>query len=130
MRILVVDDDYTSRTQLKSLLAAYGDCDVAPGGEAALLLFRDALESGLPYELVTLDIEMPGMDGKKVLELLRAQEEKLAVPAPKRSKVLMVTVKNRLKDVSESYNKECSGYIVKPATPQSLKEALKETGLA
>lgn len=129
MRILVVDDDYTSRTQLKSLLAAYGDCDVAPGGAAAVLLFRDALESGLPYELVTLDIEMPGMNGKEVLGLLRAEERKKELKETEAAKMVMVTVKNKLKDVSESYDKDCSGYIVKPPSAQALKQTLGEIGL-
>ena len=130
MRILIVDDDYTSRTQLKSLLSAYGDCDAAPNGATALLMLRDAFDNQLPYSLVTMDLEMPEMRGPEVLSFIRAFEAKREVPVRAQTKVVMVTVKNNLKDVEESYQQECSGYLVKPATPQNIKKVLAEIGLA
>ncbi len=127
MRILVVDDDYVSRSKLAALLASYGQCDSSPNGEIALKLFEEAHKESAPYELVTMDIEMPGMNGEEVVTQMRKIEEDLHVQDS--AKILMVTVKRTLKDVSASYYRGCSGYLIKPTTPDGLKAALGEVGI-
>jgi len=129
MRILIVDDDYVSRTQLKSLLSAYGDCDAAPNGEAALILIEDAFVNKLPYALITMDLDMPTMKGRHVLSCIREYEEMRKMPDNARSKVVVVTSAHALKDVAESYRQECSGYIIKPATADVIKKTLTELKL-
>ena len=129
MRILVVDDDYVSRSKLAALLAPYGQCDSSPNGEIALKLFEEAQKELAPYELVTMDIEMPGMNGEEVVKQMRKVEESLQVPTLDSVKILMVTVKHALKDVSASYYHGCNGYLIKPTTPEGLREALAEIGI-
>ena len=129
MRILVVDDDYVSRVKLVALLGQYGQCDNAPCGEIAIKLFEQAQKSGVPYNLVTMDIEMPDMDGQAVVKQMRAQESALGLVSSKQAKILMVTAKTALKEVSTSYHEGCDGYLTKPTTPQGLKDALKEVNI-
>jgi len=63
-RILVVDDNGTSREILLAQLKAWGaQPQEAPGGEAALHRLRKAAEAGEPYHVAVLDMQMPGMDG-------------------------------------------------------------------
>ena len=59
MKILIVDDDFTSRKILLKYLAEYGQCDVAVDGEEAVEVFKLALNEWEAYDLVCLDIMMP-----------------------------------------------------------------------
>lgn len=122
MRILVVDDDYVSRTKLKALLSAYGDCDTAPNGEIALGLFKSAHEEGVPYQLITLDIKMPGKEGKQVLADIREWETAHACYENKTMvKIVMVTIMKDIENIFGAYRENCDGYIVKPVTPEKLR---------
>ncbi len=129
LRILVVDDDYTSRVQLKAILSFYGDCDAAPDGEIALKLIADALSSGVPYDLITMDMEMPQLSGFDVLSRIRHLEGEMNITGKKKAHIIMITVRDKMQDVIQAYKEECTGYMVKPATPQKMKEVLTEVGL-
>ncbi|MEO5369017.1 MAG: response regulator [Magnetococcus sp. DMHC-1] len=66
--ILVVDDERFNLDLLRDILSPTCDIMVATSGEQAI---RRAASSP-PPDLVLLDIQMPGMDGYRVLELLKA----------------------------------------------------------
>jgi len=73
-RVLVVDDNETSRLVLASQLRGWGiDVDVAPGGAEALDRLRQVTDDGMaPYDLAVLDMAMPGMDGLDLARLITA----------------------------------------------------------
>ena len=129
MRILIVDDDYVSRSKLKAMLSGYGDCDAVPNGTLALDMVKLAQEEGVPYNLITMDIDMPGEKGQEVVEKIRLWEETTNLSAhPSEIKILMVTVISQPRDIMTSFRKGCEGYLIKPVTPQSLKESLAKIG--
>jgi two-component system, chemotaxis family, chemotaxis protein CheY len=128
MRILVVDDDYVSRVKLAELLAPYGHRDSSPNGEIAIKLFEEAHKELAPYDLVTLDIGMPGMSGQEVLACLREKEKSWGTPRELVAKVIMITAKESAKDVISSYFELCDGYLTKPIKPESLNKALADVG--
>ena len=74
--ILVIDDEEVMRDVLESLLTAEGyRVDTARTGEEGLEKFRER-----PYDLVLLDVSMPGMGGIATLqELLRIDPEAVVV---------------------------------------------------
>ncbi len=65
MRSLVVDDELISRMLLQKLLAPLGECHIAVNGKEAIEAFLLADETRQPYDLICLDIMMPGIDGQK-----------------------------------------------------------------
>ncbi len=70
LRVLVVDDNTTNRTVLVQMLAVWSMIPVsAASGRQALAVLREAAAAGQPFELLILDLHMPGMDG---LEVARA----------------------------------------------------------
>ncbi|HEX7501078.1 MAG TPA: response regulator, partial [Polyangia bacterium] len=75
MRILIVEDDMTSRILLRKMLEPFGSCDMAVNGKEAVEAFRQAQEADEPYALVCLDIMMPELDGQEALQAMRAQED-------------------------------------------------------
>ena len=125
MRILVVDDDYVSRVKLKALLSKYGECDSAPDGKTALHLFEKAHAESVPYNLISLDIDMPDMRGQEVLRKIREWEEKNKVKFSQEVKVLMITVMDDAPDVVSSFKEGCESYLNKPITPEKIENALQ-----
>jgi serine phosphatase RsbU (regulator of sigma subunit) len=76
IRILVVDDDLHFRRLLATWLEARGyQVGIAASGEEALA----SLESGVPPDLIFLDVLLPGINGLQVLELMRDQVEDMAI---------------------------------------------------
>ena len=79
MRVLVVEDDFISRRLLCRYLEPHGECDVAVNGNEALSAFKQALSSGQYYDLICLDIMMPGMDGQETLKRMRILEREAGI---------------------------------------------------
>ena len=76
-RILLVDDDEEARLLMRSLLERDGyEVDEAEDGYKAL----DILKEDQEYALVILDLAMPGMDGRQVLDQIRGSVDTAALP--------------------------------------------------
>jgi two-component system sensor histidine kinase/response regulator len=72
-KVLVVDDNLTNGRVLHYQLAALDmRDDYASSAEQALIMLRAALESGVPYLLAILDMQMPEMDGLTLARLMQA----------------------------------------------------------
>jgi len=130
MRILIVDDDFVSRTKLDALLSEYGNCDVAEDGYQALAMFEQAHGQSAPYGLITMDIAMPGMSGHEVLCKIREWEEAHHIyKQGHTAKILMSTSLQNRTDIMSSFREGCEGYLRKPITPEKLSEALATIGI-
>ena len=129
MRILVVDDDYVSRVKLSKLLSALGHCDASPIGDIALRLFESAYTEGTPYGLVTMDIEMPDINGKEVVARMRELEKSWEIAPKSAAKILMVTANTAVKEVFSSYDDGCDDYVMKPIKPDDLERTLTKMGI-
>ncbi|NVL89571.1 MAG: response regulator [Desulfobacterales bacterium] len=128
MRILVVDDELVSRNKMKKMLGKFGKCEVVERGSAAITAFKNAWENWRPFDLITLDITMPEMDGKKVLSEIRRIEEENKVPGRKQVKILMVTAHSDPDTVMSCAHLGCDDYLLKPFSPHALATKLKELG--
>ena len=130
MRILIVDDDYVSRLKLKSLLCRYGDCDAVPDGELALTMFKVAHDESVPYDLITMDIDMPKMWGQEVVKKIREWEaDHSKYLAKSNVHILMISVKNEVSDALTSLKEGCACYMTKPVSPEKLEQALEKIGI-
>ena len=105
MRILVVDDEPDLVEALARGLRREGYAvDTALDGDEAL-----AKASWTPYDLVCLDITMPGVDGLEVCRALRVNSAEGAVP-----RVLMLTARDTLEDRVRGLDVGADDYLVKP----------------
>jgi two-component system chemotaxis response regulator CheY len=129
MRILIVEDDMTSRLLIRKMLEPFGTCDTAVNGKEAVEACRLAHESGTPYTLVCLDIMMPEMDGQTALKAIRAEEDSRELPPSKAAKIVMTTALRDLDNVANAYRELCDGYLVKPILREKLVGMLKELDL-
>ena len=125
MRILIVDDDLTGRTYLKSLLASFGDVDSAPNGDLALRMVEAAFKEMSPYDLITMDIGLPDIDGQEVVQVIRDIERRSWKHGRIReSKIIMISAKNDAKNIMTSFSSGCEDYLVKPVAPEELFRAI------
>jgi two-component system chemotaxis response regulator CheY len=128
-RILVVEDDLISRRLLTSIMSKYGRCDVATSGAEGIVSFLLALEEGHPYELMLLDIMMPGMDGRRMLQQVRSLEEQTPRQDSTPCKVIMVSGLDDKGNVLGSFREGCEGYLVKPLDRIKMDELFHKMGL-
>jgi two-component system chemotaxis response regulator CheY len=130
MKVLVAEDDFTSRLLLQKFLSPFGEIHVAINGAEALEAFRQAKKTGEPYSLVCLDIMMPAIDGRDVLKEIRSLEEADGVYLGHGTKVIMTTALKDSVNVMTAFREPCDAYLAKPIDHQRLVGCLKEFGLA
>jgi DNA-binding response OmpR family regulator len=108
MRILVVEDDVRLAWQIASALTEAGhDLIVVHDGEGALDRTNETL-----FDLITLDIILPGMDGFDVLRRLRGQNLT--------SRVLVLTARDALEDRVTGLQLGADDYLPKPFAMREL----------
>lgn len=130
MKCLIVEDDFISRRIMKELLKGMFDCDIAVNGEEAVAAFRLSQEAKQPYDLICMDIMMPGMDGQEALRRIRDLEAEMGIPQQHEVKVIMITALDDPKTVIDSYYKGgATAYVVKPVSKQKLTHELRQLKL-
>lgn len=107
-RILVVDDEPQIRRVMRTALAAQSYfVDDAPSGEIALEKLREQL-----YDLVLLDMNMPGMSGVATCRAIREHWDVA---------IVVLTVRNAERDKVEALDAGADDYVTKPfSTPELL----------
>ena len=128
MNTLIVEDDFTSRLLLQTLLSRYGECHIAVNGREAVEAFRSAKERGRSYDLICMDIMMPEMDGQAALREIRAQEEAVGIFSTRGVKVIMTTALNDPRNVMAAFHGLCDAYLFKPIETLKLLEQLRTFG--
>ena len=129
MKVLVVDDELVSRKKMDKIMTAFGQCIAVESGADALKAVEEAIGKGEPFDLITLDVSMPGMDGTEVMYEIRVIEEQRNIPKEKRSKVLMVTAQSDKDTVITCVQAGCDGYVVKPFDSAIMAEKIKKIGI-
>jgi two-component system chemotaxis response regulator CheY len=129
MKSLVVEDEFTSRTQLQHFLRDYGECDVAVNANEALLAFSSSRAQGAPYDLICLDIRLPGKDGNEILSEIRDLEEAAGVPQSQRARIFMTTTVGDYSSIAISFRNLCDEYLQKPILKEKLVELLARYAL-
>ena len=101
-KVLTVDDSPTILGFLRSLLTLqHAQVDAASTGQEAL----DYLRAGRQYDLIVLDLLLPGIDGIEVLTQIRAQDDESAV--------VMLTGMGGIKSAALAVRQGADGYIEK-----------------
>ncbi len=112
-RILVVDDESRNRNLLRAMLKSLGyDSDVACDGSEALV------KLGEGFDLVLLDLMMPGMDGFEVARRVRSHPDHADIP------IIMVTVSTSKRDRLEAVEAGANDFVSKPVDKVELKVRL------
>ena len=122
LRLLVADDNRTTRELIVKLIEAWGwAADEVDSGFAAIELYRERLESRQPYDVVLADWHMPVMDGLATAKAIRQ-----AATGQRQPIVVMVNAfaRNHLEEISSAA--EADVVLMKPITGSSLFDALHQ----
>lgn len=130
LKVLIVDDEQVNREFLLHTLKAHGQCLAVGTGEAALGEHRRALLAEAPFALVFLDIMLPGIDGLKTLELLRAAEDEFGLPDSARALVIVTTVLDDHQSAARAFMQgNAASFMTKPFQARQIREELAKLGL-
>jgi len=126
MKILIVEDDLSSRKFLYKFISRYGECDITVDGMEGLDAYLIALDEGEPYDLVCLDIMMPKVDGVKVLKTIREIEKQRNIEDKQKVKIIMTTALNDVNIVNNSFDSGCEVYATKPIDIKKLENVMEK----
>lgn len=129
MRCLIADDEYISRRVVSELMRPWAEIEAVASGEEALLASCLAMDSSSPFDLVLLDIEMPGMDGHEALRCLRREEQRRGLSGTKAAAVIMTTVRDDPASVFAAFRDQCEAYLIKPVKRENLERELRQLRL-
>lgn len=128
MKALIVDDVEMNRELLAIFLEGRATVVCAESGEDALKLVEETLGTDAYFDLICMDIFMPGMDGHETLKKIREME---AAFGGVRAIVFMVTGSSSPDDMFDALmNGGCDDYLTKPLMQQSFSDLLIKYGLS
>lgn len=113
MRLLVVEDEQTLCESIARGLREDGyEVDVAMDGDAAWdLIWMEK------YDLILLDLNLPGMDGMEILRLLREEDEE--------TPVLILSARVQLEDKVQGLDEGANDYLCKPFAFEELEARVR-----
>ena len=114
-RVLVVEDDAAVSYMIAQILRAEGyESAIAAEGRSALSMLRSN-----SFDMVILDVMLPGMDGISILKSIREEPDLNGVP------VLMLSAKTDDATTWAGWRAGCDYYMTKPFDPDELLTILK-----
>ena len=123
--ILLVEDDPGDQKLIKTSLLnekLINEVHIANSGEEALKYLQRSknydVEAPMP-DLILLDLNLPGMDGKELLRHIKSDDETGTIP------VVILTTSDSDKDIMESYKLQAAGYIRKPMSLEELRNVMQ-----
>ena len=118
-RVLLVDDSPAMRTFIRRVMAMSGfdlaECIEAGDGAEALEKLRSE-----KVDVILTDINMPRMDGEELMRRLGQDKELREIPA------VVVSTDSTRPRILRMIGLGAQGYIAKPFSPESLREALEK----
>jgi two-component system sensor histidine kinase/response regulator len=121
MKVLVVDDNATSRSILQEMLESFSfEVSSASSGEEGITEL-EAASKDKPFELVIMDWKMPGMDGIEASRRIKGHTGLGKIPA-----IILVTAYGREEVMQQVEQVGLEGFLLKPVSPSMLFDAIMQ----
>jgi signal transduction histidine kinase/ActR/RegA family two-component response regulator len=122
MKVLVVDDNATSRSIFQEMLESFSfEVSVATSGEEGITELEAANEDK-PFELVIMDWQMPGMDGIEASKRIKHHKDLSKIPA-----IVLVTAYGREEVMQQAEEVGLEGFLLKPVNPSMLFDTIMQS---
>jgi len=123
MRVMLIEDNPADQNLMQRALkkSIYPiDLHIEDNGVSALeYLGNDSRRNVLKPHIILLDINMPRMNGKEFLKIVKADEVLKKIP------VLMMSTSSSATDICEAYSLGVNAYIVKPMEAEKYFETIQ-----
>lgn len=133
LKILIVEDDFTSRTILDKFLSEFGNCDIASNGMEAIAAFTETylLDPPQTYDLICMDIKMPIMDGLQACKTIREIERGKGIEGTPIETAIVITsaAQDPATIIRACYECGANYYFVKPLDFNQIKRQLQKLRL-
>ena len=118
MKVLVLDDSKTMLRIITNTLKRVGITDIvtAEDGEEGLSEYNKLKETGVIFDMIFTDWNMPNMNGLQFVKRIRAIDQD--------TPIVMITTEGGKAEVITALKAGVNNYIVKPFTPAVLKEKI------
>jgi len=117
IKVLIVDDFSTMRKIIRNILTQLGFKNILEADDGTTALEVLSKEK---VDLIISDWNMPKMSGLDLLKAVRANQATQDIP------FIMVTAEAQKENILEAIKYKVNQYIVKPFTPETLKEKLEK----
>jgi PAS domain S-box-containing protein len=125
LSILVAEDNDINALLARALLVRLGHRPtIASNGETAVESWLASRAAGAPYDLVLMDVQMPGMDGLEAARRIRAAEAEAGVAG---TRMIALTANAQEEDREAAVAAGLDGLLVKPLDRERLREVLDAT---
>jgi two-component system sensor histidine kinase BarA len=119
VNVLCVDDNDANLKLVETFLQEMGaHVKAVPSGEAALEALREQR-----FDLIFMDVQMPGMDGRETTEEIRLSEEQSASPA---TPIIALTAHALADEKRKLLKCGMNDYLSKPISPEQLRESIRK----
>jgi len=129
LKALIIDDDRVCREMLQSILQDFFDCTFAVNGREGLEAYIESRQQNDPYKFITLDINMPEMNGHETLEAVRKWEDANGIEGLDGVKIIMTTSEGSSEHIMSSFRQGCEAYVTKSNMGEKLLDEIAKLGL-
>ena len=95
---------------MQKIMDGLGECQAVESGSAAMAAYKNHMKTSAPFDLITLDVAMPDIDGTDVLHSIREIEKEKKIPEGKQVKILMVTSRSDKDTIITCIRAGCNDY--------------------
>jgi len=119
LKVLIIDHHATNRMIASEMVASFGYIpEEAANGADGLEMLRNALRSKKPFELVLLDLEMPGSGSSTLIQELKADGVLRSIPV-----LGLISMGGKI-EINEVMESGCNGWLYKPIRQSQLFDAI------
>lgn len=118
IKFLIVDDSVTMRRIVINSLKTIGHNDFVEAGDGREALTKLTTDDSINF--VITDWNMPDVSGLELVKAIRSNPKFVSLP------ILMVTTRGLKEDIIDALQAKVNNYVVKPFTPQILKEKIEQ----
>ena len=118
LKFLIVDDSVTMRRIVVNSLKALGYTNVVEAADGKDALTKLGADESINF--IITDWNMPVMSGLELTKAIRSDPQTTKLP------ILMVTTRGVKEDIIQALEAKVNNYVVKPFTPQVLKEKMDQ----
>lgn len=120
IHVLIVEDNATTSELLSEIIMGWGmKPKIVSRGEEAIEILRKELERNNPYQLMLLDLRLPGIDGITVAEILKKDNDFINLP------IIIISMSHNPSDYDRANKLNIDAFFTKPFSHSELFETIQ-----